>query len=84
MTAKCKQIDGFNKDTIYSELKNERYGDVKTIRKIVNFIFTPCIIDITKELEKDFKEQGNRHYSRLLLVGIILYCFSLKMSNTLT
>ena len=79
MTAKCKEIDGFNKDIIYSELKKERYDDVKSIRKIVNFIFTPCIIDITKELEKDFKEQGNRHYSRLLLLGIILYCFSLKM-----
>ena len=39
MTAKCKQIDGFNKDTNYSELKNERYGDVKTIRKNREFHF---------------------------------------------
>ena len=46
MTAKCKQIDGFNKDTIYSELKNERYGDVKTIRKIVNFIASSSILYI--------------------------------------
>lgn len=79
MTAKCKELDSFTKDTIHAELKKERYDDVKTIRKIVNLIFTPCIIDIVNELEKDFKKQGNRHYSRLLLLGIILYCFSHKM-----
>ena len=64
MTAKAKDLKGFDKDTIYCELKNERYEDVKTLRKIVNFVFTPCIIDITKELEKDFKEEENRHYPR--------------------
>ena len=79
MTGKCKELDGFTKGIIYGELKNERYDDVKTIRKIVNLIFTPCITDIVKELEKDFKDQGNRHYSRLLLLGIVLHCFSLKM-----
>ncbi len=79
MTAKCKELDGFTKDTIYAELKKERYSDVKTIRKIINLIFTPCIIDIVKELEKDFKDQGPRHYPRLLLLGIVLYCFSHKM-----
>ena len=67
------------KDTIYGELKKEKYEDVKTLRKIVNFVFTPGIIDITKELEKDFKEEGNRHYPRLLLLGIVLYCFASKM-----
>ena len=79
MTAKAKDLKGFDKDTIYCELKNERYEDVKTLRKIVNFVFTPGIIDITKELEKDFKEEGNRHYPRLLLLGIVLYCFASKM-----
>ena len=79
MTAKCKELDGFTKDTIYAELKKERYSDVKTIRKIINLIFTPCIIDIVNELEKDFKDQGPRHYPRLLLLGIVLYCFSHKM-----
>ncbi len=79
MTGKCKEQEGFTKDNIYSELKKEQYDDVKTLRKIVNLIFTPCIIDIVKNLEKDFKDEGNRHYSRLLLLGIVLYCFSLKM-----
>ena len=79
MIAKCKELDGFTKDTIYAELKKERYSDVKTIRKIINLIFTPCIIDIVNELEKDFKDQGPRHYPRLLLLGIVLYCFSHKM-----
>lgn len=79
MTAKCKELDGFTKDTIYAELKKECYDDVKTIRKILNLIFTPCIIDIVKELEKNFKDQGPRHYPRLLLLGIVLYCFSHKM-----
>ncbi len=79
MTAKCKELDGFTKDTICAELKKECYDDVKTIRKIINLIFTPCIIDIVKELEKNFKDQGPRHYPRLLLLGIVLYCFSYKM-----
>jgi len=79
MIAKCKELDGFTKDTIYAELKKEHYDDVKTIRKIINLIFTPCIIDIVKELEKNFKNQGPRHYPRLLLLGIVLYCFSHKM-----
>ena len=52
MIAKCKELNGFTKDTIYAELKKEHYDDVKTIRKIINLIFTPCIIDIVKELEK--------------------------------
>ena len=79
MIAKCKELDGFTKDTIYEELKKECYDEVKTIRKIINLIFTPCIIDIVNELEKDFKDQGPRHYPRLLLLGIVLYCFSHKM-----
>ena len=79
MIAKCKELDGFTKDTIYAELKKEHYDDVKTIRKIINLIFTTCIIDIVKELEKNFKNQGPRHYPRLLLLGIVLYCFSHKM-----
>ena len=35
-------------------------------------------MDIVKELEEDFKDNGNRHYPRLLLLSIVLYCFKQK------
>lgn len=79
MVAKCKQIDGFDKDIINNELSKERPGDVKTLKIIMSLIWSNCIQDIVRDMEKEFKEKGNRHYPRLLLLGIILYCFALKM-----
>ena len=79
MVGECKHLEGFNKDTIIEDLKKENYEDVKSLRIIAKYMFTQCIIDITEELEKDFSEQGNRHYPRQLLLGILLYCFSLGM-----
>ena len=79
MVSECKHLEGFTKDTIIEDLKKENYEDVKSLRIIAKYMFTQCIIDITEELEKDFSEQGNRHYPRQLLLGILLYCFSLGM-----
>ena len=44
----------------------------------MDLIFSPAVMDIVKELEEDFKDNGNRHYPRLLLLGIVLYCFKQK------
>lgn len=79
MVAKAKEIDGFDKDTILSDLENEKRSDVRILLIIVDFLYTQCILDIVKELEADFKTKGNRHYPRLLLLGVLLYCFSRKI-----
>ena len=78
MVAKAKEINGFDKDTIYQDLKKKKREDVRLIYIIMDLIFSPAVMDIVKELEEDFKENGNRHYPRLLLLGIILYCFNQK------
>lgn len=39
----------------------------------MDLIFSPAVMDIVKELEEDFKDNGNRHYPRLLLLGIVLF-----------
>ena len=78
MTAKSKEVPGFDKKTIYHDLDKENRNDVRLIYIIVDLIFSPGIIDIVKELEEDFKPEGNRHYPRLLLLGIVLYCFKQK------
>ena len=78
MVAKAKEIDGFDKDTIYQDLKKVNRKDVRLIYIITDLIFSPAVMDIVKELEEDFKDNGNRHYPRLLLLGIVLYCFNQK------
>ena len=78
MVAKAKEIYGFDKDTIYQDLKKHDRNDVRLIYIIMELIFSPGVMDIVKELEEDFKEEGNRHYPRLLLLGVVLYCFKQK------
>ena len=79
MVSKAKEIDGFDKNTIYQDLRKENRNDVRLIYIILDLIFSPGVMDIVKkELEEDFKDNGNRHYPRLLLLGIVLYCFKQK------
>ena len=78
MVGKAKDIDGFDKETIYNDLRKEKRKDVRLIYIIMDLIFSPGVMDIVKELEEDFKDNGNRHYPRLLLLGIVLYCFKQK------
>ena len=78
MVGKAKEITGFDKDTIYQDVKKENRNDVRLIYIIMDLIFSPAVMDIVKELEEDFKDNGNRHYPRLLLLGIVLYCFKQK------
>lgn len=78
MVGKPKDIDGFTEETIYTDLRKENKNDVRLIYIIMNLLFSPGVMDIVKELEEDFKDKGNRHYPRLLLLGIVLYCFNKK------
>ena len=78
MVSKAKEIDGFDKNTIYQDLRKENRNDLRLIYIILDLIFSPGVMDIVKELEEDFKDNGNRHYPRLLLLGIVLYCFKQK------
>ena len=81
MVAKAKEIEGFNKDTIISDLKKQDRNDVRLIFILMEILFTPCVQDIVKNLEKDFNDGGNRHYPRLLLLGIVMYCFARKINK---
>ena len=59
MVAKAKEIDGFDKDTIYQDLKKEKQNDVRLIYIIVNLIFSPEVMNIVKELEEDVRHDGS-------------------------
>ena len=79
MVAKSKDIEGFDEQTIRDDLKKEDRRDVRILYILMEILFSPCIMDIAKNLESDFKEDGNRHYPRLLLLGIVMYCFANKI-----
>ena len=79
MIAKCKEIIGFDEKTIRNDLKKEDMSDVRLIYILMEILFSPCVMDIAKNLEMDFKKDGNRHYPRLLLLGILMYCFARKI-----
>ena len=79
MIAKPKEINGFDYDTIRADLSKERHSDVKIIYSIMDFLRTDCVRDTVKELEMDFSHLGNRYYPRLLLLGVLLYCFARKI-----
>ena len=79
MVAKSKEIIGFDKDTIKSDLEKEERNDVRILFILLEFLFSPCILDVVKNLEKDFKDGGNRHYPRLLLLGVVMFCFARKI-----
>ncbi|WP_296867261.1 hypothetical protein [uncultured Methanobrevibacter sp.] len=81
MTGKPKDIKGFDKDTIIGDLKKENRNDVRIFFILMDILFTPCVMDIVKNLENDFKNQGNRHYPRLLLLGIVMFCFARKINK---
>lgn len=81
MTGKPKDIKGFDKDTIIGDLKKENRNDVRIFFILMDILFMPCVMDIVKNLESDFKNQGNRHYPRLLLLGIVMFCFARKINK---
>ena len=61
-----------------SEFGKESYK----LRTITEFIFKPYVQDLIKNLNKQFdSEEGNRAYPRELLLGILMYCSTLHISN---
>ena len=71
MSIKC--IPGFNQAEILSKLR-EIGADANKLKTIVSIIFTPVIMDLMNELDKQFKSTaGNPAYPRALLLGIYLY-----------
>ena len=59
MVGKAKEITGFDKDTIYQDLKKENRNDVRLIYIIMDLIFSPAVMDIVKELEEDVRHDGS-------------------------
>ena len=61
-----------------SEFGKESYK----LRTITEFIFKPHVQDLIKDLNKQFdSNEGNRAYPRELLLGILMYCSTLHISN---
>lgn len=61
-----------------SEFGKESYK----LRTITKFIFKPYVQDLIKDLNQQFdSEHGNRAYPRELLLGVLMYCSTLHISN---
>ena len=59
MVSKAKESDGFDKNTIYQDLRKENRNDVRLIYIILDLIFSPGVMDIVKELEEDVRHDGS-------------------------
>lgn len=54
----------------------------KSLLVIFNFAFTPMIQDLMKELDSKFDGiRGNKAYPRVLLLIVVLYCFSKNINK---
>ena len=76
-----KKIDGFNKKIIMSSLKKMKNCPCKLLM-VIEFIFSPAVKKLVNELDSKFdSKKGRPAYPRLLILGILLYCFSLGLDN---
>ena len=54
----------------------------KFLLVIFNFAFTPMVLDLMKELDSKFDGvRGRKAYPRVLLLIVVLYCFSEGITN---
>ena len=61
-----------------SEFGKESYK----LRTIVEFIFKSYVQDLIQDLNKQFdSDEGNRAYPREMLLGVLMYCSTLHISN---
>ena len=56
--------------------------DSYKLRMITIFIFKPYVQDLIQDLNKKFdSDTGNQAYPRELLLGILMYCSTIHVSN---
>lgn len=75
------KLPDFNKVKLMyklKKLKNRR----NSLLMIVEFVFSPIIQELINELNSKFNSNvGRPAYPREMLLGVLLYCFHLKMEN---
>ena len=76
-----KVLEEFTEKNISNGLSE--YGkDSYKLRTVTEFIFKPYVLDLIKDLNKQFdSDEGNRAYPREMLLGVLMYCSTLRMSN---
>ena len=71
----------FNKTNLMCELKKLK-NRPNTLLMIIEFVFSPVIQSLIDELNSKFDSNvGRPAYPREMLLGVLLYCFHLKMEN---
>ena len=76
------------KELLFFTLKNildglSEFGEESyKLRTITIFIFKPYVQDLIQDLNEEFdSKQGNRAYPRELLLGVLMYCSTIHISN---
>lgn len=76
-----KELELFTVKNILCDLSKFGKESYK-LRMITQFIFKPYVQDLIRDLNKQFdSEHGNRAYPRELLLGVLMYCYTLHISN---
>lgn len=76
-----KNLPNFNKLYLLSVLKKIK-NRPSSLLMIIEFIFSPVIQSLIGELNSKFDSNvGRPAYPREMILGVLLYCFHLKMEN---
>ena len=75
------ELEDYADGNILNKLKCER-DCPKMLLTIVNFAFSDMIQNLMHQLDLEFEsKRGRPAYPRTLLLIVVLYCFSIDMSN---
>lgn len=74
-------LPDFNKQNLMYKLKKLK-NRPNNLLMIIEFVFSPIIQSLIDELNSKFDSNvGRPAYPREMLLGVLLYCFHLKMEN---
>lgn len=75
------QLEEYNNGYIINKLKNEE-DCPKMLLTIVEFVFSNMVQNLMHQLDLEFEsKRGRPAYPRTLLLIVVLYCFSIDISN---
>ena len=75
------ELDEYKNGNIINKLKMGE-GCPKMLLTIVNFAFSDMIQNLMHQLDLEFEsKRGRPAYPRTLLLIVVLYCFSINISN---
>lgn len=75
------QLEEYNDGNILKKLKTEE-DCPKMLLTIVNFAFSDMVQNLMHQLDSKFESKhGRPAYPRTLLLIVVLYCFSINISN---